>query len=158
MTSPPTAPAPPPKQKRSAFSYLAWWQINPHEVQKQMSEYATLKLWQSARGISVLLCLFSVTVTLLLSRLLGLSFSDAILEAAVWLALAAFMYRGHRWAFVAGMALWTLEKGYLLFRPASGGAGAAPIVQIIWWAVYMNAFYLAFTVERQRARGAGLPN
>jgi hypothetical protein len=64
------------------------------------------------------------------------------------------MYRGQRWAFVAAMMLWTLEKGMLLF---GGLASSAPIVQVIWWAIYMNAFVLGFRVERARRNAVALP-
>jgi len=137
-----------PKKKRSALSFLLWWKTDPVEVQKQVAQYMTLKPWQSARGISMLLCLFSVVVTALLGSRMELSQETIIAESIIWSTLGLFMYRGHRWAFLVGMVLWTLAKGTLLL----GGVaiGAAPIVQIIWWAIYLSAFYLGFTVENAR--------
>jgi len=44
-----------PKKKKSGH-WLAWWKIEPEELQKQVAEYKSLKLYQSARGISVCAC------------------------------------------------------------------------------------------------------
>lgn len=140
--------ASPPKRKPSGLSFLAWWRPNPDEVQKQVAQYDTLKLWQSARGISLLLCLFTVTVTVLLGSFLHLSSATVIAEGLIWSVMGLLMFRGHRWAFIVGMVLWTVEKGSLVIQPAS--AGQMPIVQVIWWFIYMGAFYLGFTVEQRR--------
>jgi hypothetical protein len=134
------------KSKKSAFSFLLWWRTDPAEVEKQVAGYSTLKIWQSARGISALLCAFSAVVTMLLGNLIHLSTGEVYFEVAIWSTVGILMYFGLRWAFILGMVLWTLEKATMLFS-----GGAAPIVQIIWWAIYLNAFFLAFKVESQRA-------
>jgi hypothetical protein len=134
------------KSKKSAFSFLLWWRTDPAEVEKQVAGYNTLKVWQSARGISALLCAFSAVVTMLLGNLIHLSTGEVYFEVAIWSTVGILMYFGLRWAFILGMVLWTLEKATMLFS-----GGAAPIVQIIWWAIYLNAFFLAFRVESQRA-------
>jgi hypothetical protein len=140
--------------KRSALAFITWWNPDPAEVEKQLAGYDTLRVWQSARGMSMLLCAFSVTVTVLLGRFLHLSSGTIATEVILWSTLGLFMYRGHRWAFIAGMVMWTIEKIALVIEQA--GSGRAPITQIIFWFVYMAAFYLAFTVERTRA-GASVP-
>lgn len=137
-----------PKVKRSALSFLLWWNTDPAEVEKQVAQYDTLKAWQSARGTSMLLCFFSMVVTVLLGNFMHLSEGTIETEVAIWATLGIFMYRGHRWAFVLGMVLWTFEKGALLFAGMS--SGAAPIMQIFWWCIYMNAFLLGFRVETRR--------
>ena len=145
MTNASSAEAP---KKKSAFSFIAWWITDPAEVEKQVTGYTTLRAWQSARGISSLLCIFSAVVTALLGNYIGLSTDEIVAEAIIWSTVAIFMFRGHRWAFILGMALWTFEKATLLL----GGVSSvrAPIVQLIWWAIYMNAFFLAFKVESRR--------
>jgi hypothetical protein len=145
MTSTATTDAP--KSKKSAFSFLAWWVTDPAEIDKQVAGYTSLKPWQSARGTASLLCVFTVVVTTLLGSFLQMSTGEIATEATIWLAVALFMYRGHRWAFVMGMILWTIEKAMLLFGSTSA---RAPIVQIIWWTIYLNAFFLAFKVESRR--------
>jgi hypothetical protein len=46
------------------------------------------------------------------------------------------------------MILWTLEKGFMLVGGVT--AGRAPIVQIIWWAIYMGAFFQGNRIEQAR--------
>ena len=146
------------KPKKSALSYLAWWKIDPAEMEKQITQYNTLKIWQSARGISSLFCLLTIAVTVLLGGFAHLSTAAIIGDVIIWAPLAIFMYRGHRWAFVVGMALWTIEKAFAIFGSFdSPGAGGAPIVQILWWAAFMNAFFLGFKVESQRRLGSVAP-
>jgi hypothetical protein len=134
------------KSKKSAFSFLLWWRTDPAEVEKQVAGYTTLRVWQSARGISALLCVFSAAVTMLLGNFIHLSTGEIYAEVAIWSTVGILMYFGLRWAFILGMILWTIEKATMLFS-----GGAAPIVQIIWWAIYLNAFFLAFKVESRRA-------
>lgn len=134
------------RSKKSALSTFLWWRPDPAEVERQVAGYSSLRVWQSARGISSLLCLFSATVTVLLGSYIHLSSGAIITEVTVWSTIAILMYRGYRWAFILGMALWTFEKASMLLS-----SGAAPIVQLIWWAIYMSAFFLAFKVEARRA-------
>lgn len=136
------------KPKRSFLSGLAWWREDPVEIQRQVTEYKSLKLWQSARGISLLFCAFSVVVTVLLRNAIGLSVGTVIFEVVIWGSLGLLMLRGQKWAFMAGVVLWTLEKGVALVDGFS--SGGAPIVQVIWWAAYLNAFMLGFRVEKAR--------
>lgn len=138
----------PKKPKRPFLAGLLWWRTDTAEIDKQIAQYDSLKLWQSARGLSMLLCLFSVVVTLLLGSYLAMSPVEMFAEALIWTTLAIFMYRGHRWAFIAGMVLWTFEKGAMLL---DSQAHSAPVLQVVWWAIYLNAFLLAFRVEKRKA-------
>lgn len=140
------------KGGNSFLSFLAWWKTDPAEVEKQVANYHTMKVWQSARGISMLLCAFSITMTVLIGGYIGLSGSTIVIEAVIWSVLGFAMFRGQKWAFVAGMVFWTFEKATLVFSGAT--AGRAPIMQIIWWLVYMSAFMLGFRVEQARKRKA----
>jgi hypothetical protein len=139
------------KKEKSFLAFLMWWKTDPIEVEKQVAQYDSMKVWQSGRGMSLLLCAFSVALTTLLGSWLKLSGSTIIGEAVIWGLLGLFMYRGHRWAFVAAMILWTVEKGTMLL---AGSPSGNPIVQVIWWAVYMNAFMLGFKVEAARRKQA----
>jgi len=136
------------KGAKSVLSFFAWWKTDPDELAKQVDQYSTLKVWQSARGVSALLCVFSFVVTVLLGRwVLNLSNGTLAAEVIIWGLVAVFMYRGHRWAFVLGMILWTLEKGSILLgNPRS----ATPVVQVIWWLIYMKWFTLGYRVEKLR--------
>ncbi len=58
---------------------------------------------------------------------------------------------------IAAMVLWTAEKGLQLFPILQTGTVKSPFVVLIWWAVFMHAFYLAFRVEMHRRRRPSLP-
>src|SRR5262245_62790654 len=103
------------KGAKSVLSFFAWWKTDPDEIAKQVDQYSTLKVWQSARGVSALLCVFSFVVTVSLGRwVLNLSNGTLAAEVIIWGLIAVFMYRGHRWVCVLGMSLWALEKGAVL--------------------------------------------
>ena len=142
------------KKGNSFLNTLMWWKVEAAEVEKEVAQYGTRKPWNSSRGVSAGFCALSVVLTVALSGYLKLSTTSVVVEVGIWTTLGYFMYRGHRWAFIAAMALWTFEKAVFV---ANGGGGAAPIVHVIWWAIYMNAFFMGFTVERRRAALAAAP-
>ena len=135
--------------KRGFFASLMWWKQSEAEVERQTQLYATLSIWKSARGVSLLCCCLTAAITLLFGGLLGVPMQNALVDTGIWLGLGILMYGGQRWAFVVAMLLWTLEKGSAVVAFTSP---AAPITQVIWWAAYMNAFFLGFKVEGRRQR------
>lgn len=144
-------------KKASKANWLLWWKIDEQELTKQVTEYRTLGLFRSARGISVLCIALSVVITIAIASFGVPSFDAAsVAEAAVLVVLAVFIYFGHRWAMVAAMALWTLEKLSMvaLGVGAEPPNGAAIVPQLIWWCIYMHAFYLALRVEQRRRADA----
>jgi hypothetical protein len=147
-TASPEAP-----KKKAGNHWLLWWKIEPEELQKNIVEYDTLKIYQSARGISFLLLLLSGTANIIFVCV-GYEDAWALGDAVVFFGLAAFIYRGHRWAMLLAMLFWTLEKAFQIYRvvdmPAGSGGGYL-IVTLSWWAVYMHAFYFAFVVEKRRS-------
>jgi hypothetical protein len=142
------------KKGNSFLKGLIWWRVEAAEVENEVAEYRTRKPWKSSRGVSAGLCALTVVLTVALSGYLNISTSEIVVEVCIWSTLGYFMYRGHRWAFIIGMLLWTFEKAVFV---VDGGGGAAPIMHVIWWAIYMNAFYMGFTVERRRALAAASP-
>ena len=142
-----TAATPAKAPKRGFFASLLWWQQSETEIENQTRLYATLSVWKSARGVSLLCCCLTATLTLLLGRLFGYSTESGLIEALIWFMLGFLMYRGQRWAFVLAMILWTVEKTAAIATFTSAGT---PITHIIWWAAYMNAFFLGFKVEGRR--------
>ncbi|MBL6853765.1 MAG: hypothetical protein ISS15_17940 [Alphaproteobacteria bacterium] len=139
-----------PKPKRNAsYDWLLWWRVDQDELDRQVYEYKTLRLWQSMRGISFLCLLLSATITVLFAafNFAGVD-AYAFVDAGLMLGCGLFIHFGHRWAMIAAMLLWTLEK--VMGVVSTGGAGI--IVQLIWWAAYMHAFFFAFRVEQTRRR------
>ena len=140
-------------EKENRWNWLLWWRIDEAELEKQVSQYSSLKFVHSIRGISVLCLAFSIAITVAFVAFgaLGLD-ASAYVDAGIMAALALFIYLGHRWAMLVAMAFWTLEKVLLV----AGGVGTAQpngglvVGQIIWWCTYMHAFYFAFRVEQKR--------
>lgn len=134
------------------YRWLLWWLIDPTELSHQVDEYGRLNIFKSIRGQAALCLLLSVSLTIVfvLFRMVD---SSAYVDAVILAVLAIFVYLGHRWAMIGAMILWTLEKGFLLagsFESHSTTITGHPIVQIVWWALYMHAFYFALRVEQKR--------
>ncbi len=51
------------KPPKTRFHWLFWWRIDPNEITKQVTEYRSLRFYQSARGISFLCLIFSCCIT-----------------------------------------------------------------------------------------------
>lgn len=137
------------KKKSSFLSWLLWWQIDESELKSQVDNYYSLGLTKSARGVSTLLLLLSSVATFGFVYFFALD-SSALLDVFIYLFLAVFIYKGFRWFMVAAMVIWTFEKFYMLVDQS--GVGGNPIIAIIWWAVYLHYFWLAFKVEQVRKK------
>jgi hypothetical protein len=139
--SPQPTPQPVVKKKNAALSWLLWWQLDNDEINKQLLDYQTLKIYQSARGISFLLLLLSAVITALF-----IVFFHAevlvLIDSVLMIIIGLFVLRGHKWAMIAAMILWTFEK--LVSLPTNA------FVSLLWWALYMHSFYLAYRVEKLR--------
>ena len=52
------------RAKRSrALNWVLWWMIDESELEEQVSEYSDLPIYVAARGLSLLLLLFSAAMT-----------------------------------------------------------------------------------------------
>ena len=135
--------------RRNLLERLMWWQLDESELETQVAEYDTLGFMKSARRLSAALCGLTVVVTLLLGHYIGLSGPAIAVEIVCWSGLALAMWHGHRWAFLAAMALWSVEK---LLALMGGTVGArSGLSQLIWWALYMRVFYVGYHVAKRRA-------
>jgi len=123
------------------------WKISDDELKTQVEQYDKLKITESYRGIAALLILGSMVLTVILAKL-GVVDYEAVYGSIIYVPLAFFVWKGHRWALIAMMILWTIEKGYQLVE----SGGTSPIVPIIWWAIFMGYFVNAFKVEIARRK------
>ncbi len=122
------------------------WKIEGHDLKNQLDNYSNLKITESYRGISVLIVLALLTLSVLQAFFgVNVSFEEILYGLIIYVPILFFVYRGHRWAIVALMALWTFEKGYQLVEV--GG-----IMPIIWWVIIMPYFYKALKVENERKK------
>lgn len=135
-------------KKKSSWS----WKIDEIDLKNQIENYKILKITKSYRGISVLI------VFALLGLSLILSFVGAYVDPTtmfwaivIYLPILLFVYKGHRWAIIILMAMWTFEKGYQLYEIGQSGSGSA-IGPIIWWLIVMPYFWKALKVENERRK------
>ncbi len=145
-----------PKNKQSILNWFLWWQVDDNYIQRQVKEYTTSKITASAKGVSSLLLLFSATVTVLFIVFANWN-SSAFVDAALFIILSFFIFKGYRWAIIAAMLLWTYEKIYLYFEQinsatATGSSSPNIITTLIWWTIYMHALYTALKVENLRKK------
>lgn len=132
--------------KKSSWS----WKIEEEDLKNQVENYETLKITESYRGISVLI------ISALLGLSLILSFAGMyadpttiFLGLIIYLPIIFFVYKGHRWAIIALILLWTFEKVYSLYEVGQSGSGIMPI---IWWLIIMPYFWKALKVENERRK------
>jgi hypothetical protein len=68
------------------------------------------------------------------------SSNGSYVDAVLFGVLALFIYLGHRWAMIAAMVLWILEKGFLIVLSITANVpnGGSAAMQILWWCVFMH--------------------
>jgi class 3 adenylate cyclase len=158
-------PAPPGRSRgvRRVINWLLWWQIDDADLAYQVAHYDTLGFFRSARGLALLFILIGIAE---LERarwgLRHVSFIDpsvAHIGVALWVVVGVFIYLGNRWAALAAMALWTVEKLLTILPAFQGGAlyRGTLVGEVIWWCGFMHVFYLAFRVEAARSTGQTFP-
>jgi len=130
-------------------SHFWSWSIDEADLKNQVDNYHSLKITQSYRGLSILI----VSALLVFSFALSLfgTYSDptTILYALIIYAPVLFFFsKGHRWAIILLMVLWTIEKIYPLLE--SGGSGW--LGSVIWWLIVMPYFWKALRVENERKK------
>jgi hypothetical protein len=148
------------ERKSNSLNWILWWRIEQDELNKQVAQYESMQRIQSARGLSSFLLLLSACVTTAVIVFGGLPAQD-FPEVLIFLVLGCFIYAGHRWATIAAMVFWSIEKFWMIastwapagsspFNPAARNPVEQSAIHLVWWCVYMHAFYLAFRVEDLR--------
>lgn len=127
------------------LNWLLWWRQDEEELRKQVKNYSSLKVTRSYRGVATLLLLLSSFLTLIFS-LSGTIEKEAIFDAVILGVLSFFVYKGQRWAIIAAMVVWTIEKGYTLVM------GDSPVMSIVWWLALMSPLFGALKVEQVRRK------
>jgi hypothetical protein len=137
------------------WTWLLWWQIDPTELDRQVTEYDTLRFFQSMRGISLLLTLFSFLLAAAFIYL-GVFPLYAIADGSLMLLFGAFVFFGHRWAMIAAMILWTMGKAIAILDYPGGGT---IVGQVVFWCIYMHALYFSYRIEQaKRLKASGANN
>jgi hypothetical protein len=141
---------------RGAFSWLLWWRLDEERVARAVYEYESTPAWKSVRGLTAILIVASFLITTAIN--MPHVPPGIVVEIVMFLVLAVFILLGHRWAMVGAMALWTLEKGGMVFLDPSH-----IFFHVLWWAIFMHVCYSCYAVESGRrkaivAKVAGLAN
>ena len=142
-------------QKKRGSHWFLWWKVDPDELSKAVAEYKTKNPFKSPRGIAACCFVFSAAITVAF-YLAGSPLSGGFIDAAIILVLALFVYLGHRWAMLGGMAYWTLSKLMVLYATVQAGSGGIVLGQLIWWCIYMHALWFAFRVEQARRKSPSI--
>ncbi len=141
------------KKKNNYTHWIFWWILDKDVLERQVKEYKTLSVWYASRKIAAIALLFSSVLTILLVMFANWD-SSSLIDVVLMLFIAFFVYRGHRWAMIMAMLYWTYAKFYGLYASYSSTSTThtSPIIAIVWWAIYMHAFYEAFKVEQLRRK------
>jgi hypothetical protein len=103
---------------------------------------------------SVVALMFAAMVTALFI-FVGWADSFAYVDVAMFLLLAFFIGLGHRWAMMAAMILWTFEMGDRVFETFANHQSTGRVVSgLIFWCLFMHAFYFSFRIEQERKKRA----
>ena len=125
--------------------------LSPEELKNQVDNYSTLTVFRSYRGLSAILLLLSVSITAMWVAYSSYD-TSAWIDAFVLLIMAYFVYRGSKWAFIAAMIVWTVEKIYAIkINPSTF------LIQIVWWFFYILVFHRGWQVEKARSIGSVAP-
>lgn len=125
------------------LNWLLWWRIAPEAMRVQLDRYRDLGIHESARGISFLCLIFAALLAMAWSQWGGAG-PEGLRDALILIFLGVAIYFGHRWASLAAMLFWSLESALVAFTQVGS------IVSLLWWCVYMHAFWWAFRVEGRR--------
>jgi hypothetical protein len=134
----------PSSKRKSCWS----WRMDETELKNQVENYTTLKITKSYKGIAVLIISVLLGLSLLLSFFSKVADPITILcGIALYLPILFFVYKGHRWAIILLMILYTFDKGYLFYELRGNN-----VMPIIWWLIVMPYFWKALMVENERRK------
>lgn len=138
----------------SGLSWLFWWDINSQELERQVEQYNTLKIFQSARGISFLICIL-IALYGFVSVSVDFSPKSLLFDAFLFLIMGLFIYNGYRWAIIVAMCFWTFFKfSHIIFIALGIETSNSGLIiwHIVFWSIYMHTFYFALKVENIRRK------
>lgn len=141
------------KQAENFFIGLFKWKMDGEELKNQVENYATLGFFKSARKVATALMIFSAIITLIF-MMAGWFPSEIWVDIVLILILALFVYKGKKWAMIVTMIYWTFSKGFQLVSSFSAEDYSFNnvIMSVIWWAIFMGAFWQAYQVEGKRKK------
>jgi len=124
------------------------------EFEIQVKDYDSLSITKSKRGQAVLAISFFVCLTLIFAFFDVVPMLDALVAVIVYGILSIFIYKGHRWAMVSTMFMWTLDKGYQMIQLE----GKVIIGVFFWWLFLMSLLYSSILIENSRRKNVNKKN
>lgn len=132
-------------QKQNFFSKLLFWKLDESELEIQISQYDSLKTTKSWRKFASILTVAAIILTFAGSLAGLLDVAAAVISGIIYAPFAYLIWKGKKWAMIAMMILWTLEKaGSVVDRPAS------IVIVLFWWDFFMRYYWGAYQVEKRR--------
>ncbi len=127
------------------------WKVPEEELKAQVENYNTLKVTQSYRGVVVISISALLLLTLIIS-LFGIIFDPGtvLFSLIIYVPILIFTYRGHRWAIITLLILWTIEK--VSTAMMSIEMDSSPLSSIIFWLAIAPSIYNALRVENLRKK------
>lgn len=151
------------KQSNSFLNQFIWWKLDPIQLKKQVSEYTSLKIYKSYRGIAVLLIAGWIFLTKFFSLVQWIPNNKFIVSLFIYedigffnllfyLFLIVFIYKGKKWAIIVAMMIQTLNSGYALLNSITSVNMDIIfwLMIIFWWSLFMRFLYGAYRVEKER--------
>ncbi len=134
--------------KTNAFA----WAASDEELRFQVDNYNSLPWSETFRGAAAIFLagLLGLSIVLGLFGVVSLD-GGTLTEFAIYAGALYFIFRGHRWAIILAMILWTADKAYQLYEVGASGQGNVYVI-IVWWLLVMPYLYKALKVENLRRR------
>ena len=121
------------------------------ELKRQVDEYDSLGISQSARGQVVLVFAGLYALSILLSFFGLIALGDLMWSLIIYIPILIFVYKGHRWAMIGLMILWTIEKMYTAYLTVENRGGSV-MGSIIWLIIGLSVIYRALKIENERRK------
>ncbi len=121
------------------------------ELKRQVENYYTMGITQSARGQVVLLFGGLYALSVILSFFGIIALGDLMWSLIIYIPILIFVYKGHKLAMITLMILWVIEKvytAYLTVENQSGGIWGS----IIWLIIGISVIAKALKVENERQK------
>jgi len=140
------------KLKKESGVYSEKKLSDEDDFKNQVENYHSLGITKSVRGQLAVFFLVMLVVSLLIGyfSVSYFSFEDVLYSFIIYIPLAYFIYKGHRWAMIVMIIMWTLEKGYQLV--ATTPVGRLGILTLVWWYIVVAYLYKAIKIENARRK------
>ncbi|MFZ2038623.1 MAG: zinc ribbon domain-containing protein [Minisyncoccia bacterium] len=121
------------------------------ELKRQVENYYTLGITQSARGQVILVFGSLYILSIILSFFDIVSLSDLMWSLIIYIPILIFVYKGHKWAMITLMILWVIEKVYTAYLTVENQSGSV-WGSIFWLIIGISVIVKALKVENTRQK------